>query len=442
MRTETLSIGFCPPFSRTTDAFTLKSLQILPENRSSPPLPSSTTKQPPPHPPPPHPSSSGTEKKSWGFLKYSLVAALTGGVATAGYATYAYTLDEVDEKTKALRASAKYTVEDDASALDKFQALLYSTGMTVPSKLVELYLDLRRMTEEHVRGFTEPTSDKLLPDLHPMEQHVFTLVLDLNETLIYSDWKRDRGWRTFKRPGVDAFLEHLAQFYEIIVYSDQLNMYVDPVVDRLDPKHCIRFRLSRGATRYQDGKHYRVLCAWTLYLLGTPRFVNCETVFHASWTFFEHTASTRPYAYDQHLVFLEYGEIKRVGSPNGLVCAMWEAFECPDSYRVGGKSRVGPHPANFEAQTLNVREAWAIYAHTCSTTTCYSSRKDLSKLNRDPAKILYVSGHALESNLQPENGVPIKPWKLEEDDTALLDLIPFLECRCLLDIGLLTFDLC
>lgn len=36
--------------------------------------------------------------------------------------------------------------------------------------------------------------------------------------------KRDRGWRTFKRPGVDAFLEHLAKFYEIVVYSDQLNM--------------------------------------------------------------------------------------------------------------------------------------------------------------------------------------------------------------------------
>ena len=28
----------------------------------------------------------------------------------------------------------------------------------------------------------------LLPDLHPMERHVFTLVLDLNETLVYSDW--------------------------------------------------------------------------------------------------------------------------------------------------------------------------------------------------------------------------------------------------------------
>lgn len=109
----------------------------------------------------------------------------------------------------------------------------------------------------------------------------------------FSFWclKRDRGWRTFKRPGVDAFLEHLAKFYEIVVYSDQLSMvilisfltfmslvlvlptkfkmlclssvhaqYVDPVVERLDKKQCIRYRLSRAATRYQDGKHYRV-CA-------------------------------------------------------------------------------------------------------------------------------------------------------------------------------------
>lgn len=39
------------------------------------------------------------------------------------------------------------------------------------------------------QGFTEPTSDKLLPDLLPQEHGAFTLVLDLNETLVYSDWK-------------------------------------------------------------------------------------------------------------------------------------------------------------------------------------------------------------------------------------------------------------
>lgn len=38
--------------------------------------------------------------------------------------------------------------------------------------------------------------------------------------------KREKGWQTIKRPGVDAFLEHLAQYYEIIVYSDYSNMVI------------------------------------------------------------------------------------------------------------------------------------------------------------------------------------------------------------------------
>lgn len=264
---------------------------------------------PPPDNSPLPPSSSSGSRRSRGLLKFGAIAGITSAVGTAAYATYAYSVDEVDQMTGAFRALSKFSVRDDASSLEKFRAMLYSAALQVPSKTIELYIDLRRSIEDHVRGFTEPSSDKLLPDLHPQEQHVFTLVLDLNETLVYSDWKRERGWRTFKRPGVDAFLEHLAKFYEIVVYSDQLNMYVDPVIERLDPKGCIRYRLSRSATRYQNGKHFR----------------------------------------------------------------------------------------------------------------------DLSKLNRDPARILYVSGDALESCLQPENAVPIKPWKLENDDTALLDLIPFLE---------------
>ncbi|KAF3772154.1 Mitochondrial import inner membrane translocase subunit [Nymphaea thermarum] len=185
----------------------------------------------------------------------------------------AYSLEEIHEKTAALRSPVSYTAGDEASSLDterkrdrwwwvgglkKIQAVLSSAVWTVPAKCVELYMDVRRSIEEHVKGFTDPSSEKLLPDLLPQEQHVFTLVLDLNETLIYSDWKRERGWRTFKRPGVDAFLEHLAQFYEIVVYSDQLSMYVDPILERLDVKGCIRYRLSRAATRYVNGKHYRV----------------------------------------------------------------------------------------------------------------------------------------------------------------------------------------
>ncbi|KAI5334294.1 hypothetical protein L3X38_024427 [Prunus dulcis] len=268
---------------------------------------------PPPPPPPPPPSteaSNASSGKSWNFLKYSLIGAITGATATVGYASYAYSVDEIEEKTKALRAApSNIKVADDAPALEKLKNRVYSSAITVPAKAAEVYIDARRTIEEQIRGYTEPYAEKLLPDLHPMERHVFTLVLDLQETLLYSYWTREKGWQTIKRPGVDAFLEHLAQFYEIIVYSDYSNMYVDPVMERLDTKHCVRYRLGKAATKYQNGKHYR----------------------------------------------------------------------------------------------------------------------DLSKLNRDPNKIIYLSAHARENSLQPENGAIIKPYKYEMDDTALVDFIPFLE---------------
>ncbi|XP_058227537.1 uncharacterized protein LOC131335971 isoform X2 [Rhododendron vialii] len=68
----------------------------------------------------------------------------------------------------------------------------------VPTKSIELCLDLRSKIKEHVQVHTLVHSQTFpcnLPqvsffiDLHPLEQHVFTLVLDLYETLVYSDWK-------------------------------------------------------------------------------------------------------------------------------------------------------------------------------------------------------------------------------------------------------------
>jgi hypothetical protein len=47
------------------------------------------------------------------------------------------------------------------------------------------------------QSFSRPSSEKLLPDLRPNEQHVYTLVLDLNDTLVHSDWKvGDTGSRS------------------------------------------------------------------------------------------------------------------------------------------------------------------------------------------------------------------------------------------------------
>lgn len=47
----------------------------------------------------------------------------------------------------------------------------------------------------------------------------------------------------------------MAQFYELVVYTDQLPTYADPILDRLDPQRYIQYRLYRDSTQYINGKH-------------------------------------------------------------------------------------------------------------------------------------------------------------------------------------------
>ncbi len=55
--------------------------------------------------------------------------------------------------------------------------------------------------------------------------------------------------------------------------------------------------------------------------------------------------------------------------------------------------------------------------------------KDLSKLNRDLSHVIIIDDNPESFQLQPENGIRIKPFKdsNDVDDNALLELIPLLE---------------
>jgi import inner membrane translocase subunit TIM50 len=198
-----------------------------------------------------------------------------------------------------------FTSEDVKKVIDNYEK-------SIPESVAlagRSYADWREGMEENVKQFSDPSSEKLLPELPPQAaQFMRTLVLDLDETLVHSEWRRERGWRTFKRPGVDEFLRHISQFYEVVVYTGQLSTYGDPIMERLDPNRYVPYRLYRDATLYEDGKHYR----------------------------------------------------------------------------------------------------------------------DLKRLNRDLGRVLYISSD-IKNCTCPENAIEIKPWKLESDDTTLLDLMPFLE---------------
>ncbi len=42
------------------------------------------------------------------------------------------------------------------------------------------------------RRYADPPNDRLLPDLPPHARHIKTLVLDLDDVLVHSDWTRGR----------------------------------------------------------------------------------------------------------------------------------------------------------------------------------------------------------------------------------------------------------
>jgi import inner membrane translocase subunit TIM50 len=51
----------------------------------------------------------------------------------------------------------------------------------------------------------------------------------------------------------------MAQFYEVIVFSDQTSMYVDPIIERLDKNRFLAGRLAREANQYVEGEYLRDL---------------------------------------------------------------------------------------------------------------------------------------------------------------------------------------
>ena len=66
-----------------------------------------------------------------------------------------------------------------------------------------------------------------------------------------------------------------------MVYTDQLQTYVDPILERLDKEGSINHRLYRDATLYTNGEHVRDLSKLNrplthiVYLSAKPEVRRC-----------------------------------------------------------------------------------------------------------------------------------------------------------------------
>ena len=90
-------------------------------------------------------------------------------------------------------------------------------------------------------------SPPFLDPLDASESHMYTLVLDLDETLIHNvEYQNDSFFLV--RPGCVQFIETMAKYYEIVIFTAALQEYADQVIDQIDVGNNIRYRLYRQHT--------------------------------------------------------------------------------------------------------------------------------------------------------------------------------------------------
>lgn len=111
---------------------------------------------------------------------------------------------------------------------------------------------------DQINYYNEPAFPKLLPDVDPIFERPYTLIVSLEDLLIHSEWTREHGWRLAKRPGVDYFLRYLSQYYELVIWTSQQSALAEPVIRKLDPYHIVTWPLFREATYYENGEYVKV----------------------------------------------------------------------------------------------------------------------------------------------------------------------------------------
>lgn len=76
----------------------------------------------------------------------------------------------------------------------------------------------------------------------------YTLVLDLDETLVHYVDCNAGDSRVLVRPGCDSFLKHMSAEYEVVIFTAAQQDYADWVINQLDQGNWVSARLYRQHT--------------------------------------------------------------------------------------------------------------------------------------------------------------------------------------------------
>ena len=116
--------------------------------------------------------------------------------------------------------------------------------------------------------------DYLIPPKKEEHYGKKTLVLDLDETLVHSQFKaiekpdiilpieiENQVYDVYvlKRPGLEDFLRKMAPLYEIVVFTASLSKYADPLLNIIDKYGYCSYRLFREHCTFNRGSFVKDL---------------------------------------------------------------------------------------------------------------------------------------------------------------------------------------
>ena len=111
------------------------------------------------------------------------------------------------------------------------------------------------------------------------EARDYTLVLDLDETLIHYNCKNKVN-QILLRPHVHHFLEEMGKYFEIIIFTAAQQDYADWVIDRLDKGKNVSYRLYRHHTYFYNNANIKDLALIGRDLERTLIVDNIQENFH------------------------------------------------------------------------------------------------------------------------------------------------------------------
>ncbi|CAD8176198.1 unnamed protein product [Paramecium octaurelia] len=106
---------------------------------------------------------------------------------------------------------------------------------------------------------TSAVDKKKQPILPTKQTKNYTLVLDLDETLVHYQEFPNGGGQFLVRPYTEEFLEKLSKYYEIVIFTAAQPDYANFIIDIIDKQQIVKARLYREHTLQKDNVYIKDL---------------------------------------------------------------------------------------------------------------------------------------------------------------------------------------